>query len=112
MGKSHKQREDDVLLQIHKLLENDWSYFETDHATDRMRELRIQRAEVLYVLCNGTRDTQHDILSKDKDLCRYAICGETLDGDRNLRVIVCIAPIPVLPEDEYIVVVTVIDLNE
>lgn len=76
-----------------------------------MRELRILREEVLYVLRNGTHDAEHDTISEDKDLCRYAICGETLDRNRNLRVIVCIAPIPPI-KDEYVIVVTVIDVNE
>ena len=112
MSKSRKQREDDVLLHIRKLLKQDYSYFETEHAAYRMRQYHILRSEVLYVLRNGAHDAQHDVFSKKKDSWAYAICGETQDRDRTLRVIVSIGPIPPLPEEEYVIVVTIIDVIE
>ena len=112
MSESRKQRDDDVERRIRELLrKQDWFYVETEHAAKRMRELRIVREEVLYVLRNGTHDAQHDTFSREKDSWKYAICGKTLDGDRELRVIVSIAPIPPT-EDEYVIVITLIDLNE
>ena len=99
----------DVLKLIRDLLPRDVQY--TDHALGQMRERRIMSPEVEYVLRTGSRDVHHDEFNHRRDTWKYAVTGQTLDGDRNLRIIVSLCPVPPLPEDEYVLVITAIELH-
>lgn len=73
------------------------------HANQRMRERRIIKPEVEYVLRTGRHKKEKDNFNDEHNDWDYAIEGRTIDS-RKLRIIVAIA-------DPNLLVVTTIDLE-
>lgn len=96
---------DDVLEGIRRVLDTQGVWMETKHAQERMIERGITRMEIRHVLANGWREKRKDTYREDMNDWNYAVRGKTLDGDRELRLLVCVGATGLL-------LITAIDLGQ
>lgn len=91
---------DDVLEVIRDHLEADHYRF-TVHAEERCAERAVTDVEVEFVLRNGWHEKRKDKFDDAHQAWNYAIRGQTLDADKDLRVVISF--------DEDMLIITVID---
>lgn len=79
-------------------------YRDTRHATQRKQERSVTLLEVRQVIEAGWHEKRKDEFKEEWHAWNYAIQGKTID-DRSLRVAVS------FDEDDYLLVITAIDLS-
>ncbi|MFW6053272.1 MAG: DUF4258 domain-containing protein [Persicimonas sp.] len=94
---------DNLLEAIREHLDTDQFRF-TVHAEQRCVQRKVNDLEVEYVLRNGWHEKRKDKYDEAYQAWNYAVRGETMDEDRDLRVIVSF--------DGDMLIITVIDTTK
>ena len=75
----------------------------SSHANSRMKERKIIKPEVEYILSHGHHEARKDQFNEEFSSWDYAIRGKTVDG-RSLRIVVAVI-------EPNVLIVTTIDLD-
>jgi hypothetical protein len=78
-GRRRPQKHEDVPALVREHVKAG-RFLDTRHALDRRRERRINRPEVLYVLCHGYHEKRKDEFKEANGAWNYSIRGKTVDG--------------------------------